>query len=81
MGWVLGDRRARGGSGMKSFGIVVAAALLALVPSSTGPCGAAFAASGSYACCKVCSKGKACGNSCIARYKTCHKGKGCACNG
>lgn len=32
-------------------------------------------------CCKVCTTGKACGNSCIARSKTCHKGRGCACNG
>ncbi|RUO18717.1 hypothetical protein [Aliidiomarina haloalkalitolerans] len=32
-------------------------------------------------CCKVCTKGKACGDSCIARNKTCHKGRGCACNG
>lgn len=32
-------------------------------------------------CCKVCKKGKACGNSCIARSKTCHKGRGCACDG
>ena len=31
-------------------------------------------------CCKVCDKGKACGNSCIARAYTCHKGRGCACN-
>ncbi len=30
-------------------------------------------------CCKVCSKGKPCGNTCIARNKTCHKGPGCAC--
>ncbi len=33
------------------------------------------------ACCRVCRKGKACGNSCISRAKTCHKGPGCACNG
>lgn len=33
------------------------------------------------ACCKICTKGKACGNSCIAKSKTCHKGKGCACDG
>ncbi|SLN63975.1 hypothetical protein ROA7450_03366 [Roseovarius albus] len=33
------------------------------------------------ACCKVCRKGKACGNSCIKRTYTCHKGKGCACDG
>lgn len=31
-------------------------------------------------CCKVCSKGKACGNSCISASYTCHKGRGCACN-
>ena len=32
-------------------------------------------------CCKVCRKGKACGDSCIAKSKTCTKGPGCACNG
>lgn len=32
-------------------------------------------------CCRVCKKGKACGDSCIARDKTCRKGRGCACNG
>ena len=32
-------------------------------------------------CCKICRKGKACGDSCISRSKTCHKGKGCACDG
>lgn len=35
----------------------------------------------SRTCCKICSKGKACGDSCIARNKTCRKGPGCACNG
>ena len=33
------------------------------------------------ACCKICTKGKACGNTCIARDKICHVGPGCACNG
>lgn len=33
------------------------------------------------ACCKVCRKGKACGDSCINRSYTCRKGSGCACNG
>jgi hypothetical protein len=33
------------------------------------------------ACCKVCSKGYACGDSCISRSKNCHKGPGCACDG
>jgi len=32
-------------------------------------------------CCKICRKGKACGNSCIARHLTCHQPPGCACNG
>jgi hypothetical protein len=32
-------------------------------------------------CCKVCSKGKACGDTCISRSYTCHKGPGCACDG
>jgi hypothetical protein len=31
-------------------------------------------------CCKVCSKGKACGNTCIRRAYECHQGRGCACN-
>ena len=33
------------------------------------------------ACCKVCRKGKACGDSCISRSYSCHKGPGCACDG
>jgi hypothetical protein len=31
-------------------------------------------------CCKVCSVGKACGDSCISRDKACHKPPGCACD-
>jgi competence protein ComEC len=31
-------------------------------------------------CCRVCTKGKACGNSCIARDLQCHQPTGCACN-
>ena len=31
-------------------------------------------------CCKVCSKGKACGNTCIRADYNCHKGAGCACD-
>lgn len=52
-------------------------------PVTVNPCGsgAAIAQVGAKGCCKICSKGKACGNSCIARDKTCHKGSGCACNG
>jgi len=31
-------------------------------------------------CCKICSKGKACGNTCIRQSYVCHKGRGCACD-
>ena len=31
-------------------------------------------------CCKVCHKGKACGDTCIPRDRQCHKPPGCACN-
>lgn len=54
---------------------------LALGPVTLNPCLSPAAATPGYACCKICTKGKACGNSCIARWKTCHKRKGCACNG
>jgi hypothetical protein len=32
-------------------------------------------------CCRICKKGKACGNSCISRRYTCRKPPGCACDG
>jgi hypothetical protein len=35
----------------------------------------------SLKCCKVCKKGKACGDSCISRDYECHKPRGCACDG
>lgn len=38
------------------------------------------AAASPMACCKVCTKGKACGNSCIAKDKKCHQPPGCACD-
>jgi tetratricopeptide (TPR) repeat protein len=34
---------------------------------------------GSVGCCRRCSRGKPCGDSCIARHYTCHRGAGCAC--
>jgi hypothetical protein len=30
-------------------------------------------------CCRTCTKGKACGDSCIAKTSTCTKPPGCAC--
>jgi len=32
-------------------------------------------------CCRICRKGKACGDSCINRQLQCHQPPGCACNG
>jgi hypothetical protein len=34
-----------------------------------------------YQCCKICTVGKACGDTCISRDKICHIGPGCACDG
>ncbi len=34
----------------------------------------------SPACCKICTRGKACGNSCINAAYQCHQAPGCACN-
>ena len=58
--------------------LLAAAALAAttLTPAAGPLCETAYAES----CCKRCSKGKACGDSCIARDRKCTKGKGCACD-
>jgi hypothetical protein len=40
-----------------------------------------MSAPAAQSCCKICSRGKACGNTCIARDKVCHVGPGCACDG
>jgi hypothetical protein len=61
--------------------LIAAAATFGLGPASLSTCLIGNAAARGLACCKVCSAGKACGDSCIARDKTCHKGKGCACDG
>lgn len=68
---------------MKAFGLVFAFTIALVGPASLSPCenGAALASPGSFACCKVCKAGKACGDSCIAADANCTKGKGCACNG
>jgi hypothetical protein len=59
--------------------LIALAALLALGPTTFNPCLSTFAANAGQ-CCKRCSAGKACGDSCISKDKTCHKGKGCACD-
>lgn len=62
---------------------LLAVPLLALAGGSspTGITCTTFDATGAQQCCKICTKGKACGDTCIAKDKVCHKGPGCACNG
>ena len=62
---------------MKILFSVLALGTVSLTGAAAPVCGTAYAAE---ACCKKCSKGKACGDSCIARDKKCTKGKGCACD-
>lgn len=75
---------------MKKFEI----ALLASFFSFVAVCVVTFPASAhtdSYAdmcyevvsegCCKICTVGQACGDTCISRDKVCHVIGGCACNG
>lgn len=67
---------------MKLAAMLGTVALLIVGPAAISPCSStAFAQATGYSCCKVCRKGKACGDSCIAAYKTCHQPKGCACDG
>lgn len=49
-------------------------------PPLTGGC-AKDSAGLPGSCCKVCTTGKACGDTCIAQSATYHVGSGCACNG
>ena len=62
---------------MKILLASLALSVASLSGAATPVCGTAYA----DGCCKTCSKGKACGDSCIARDRTCKKGKGCACDG
>ena len=55
---------------------IIAPFLLALAFTFAPVC----TVTGQTGCCKVCTVGKACGNSCISAAYTCHKGPGCACD-
>ncbi len=48
---------------------------------SLGVTGSRLSTPLAQSCCKICTVGKACGNTCISRDKTCHVGPGCACDG
>ena len=66
---------------MKILAAFVAIIAVTAIPPSISGCGStAYEAAAQRSCCRACSKGKACGNSCIARHLNCHKGRGCACN-
>ena len=54
--------------------LIVLAAFLVACPES-------LTSSDARDCCKVCRKGKACGDSCIEKAKECHEPPGCACDG
>src|SRR6266540_41818 len=61
---------------------VAPAAPAAPVPTATrAPAPTATSSPPGPVCCRVCTTGKACGNSCIAANLTCHQPPGCACNG
>jgi len=53
-------------------------AVLALLLTGSAP---ACSDSTDSDCCRVCTTGKACGDSCIPQSSTCTVGPGCACNG
>lgn len=66
-----------------ALGIILAnaTASCASTPAPDPSSATMLAANDDQPCCKVCRKGKACGNSCIARDKQCHQPPGCACDG
>ena len=53
---------------------------LALEPSSTRIADGVATDGAARECCKICRKGKACGDTCISRDRDCHEPPGCACN-
>ncbi|HEX6963766.1 MAG TPA: hypothetical protein VF175_18000 [Lacipirellula sp.] len=73
--WAAGDKPV-------AHQTAVPAALLELARPAAEPSGqieGRTLAATAKECCKHCSKGKPCGNSCIARNKTCRQPPGCAC--
>jgi hypothetical protein len=59
------------------FRVLIVTIPLSLAVGAPSGCGS----NTSGVCCKTCTTGKACGDSCISRDKTCQVGAGCACNG
>jgi len=63
---------------LRSFQFLAVATCAVSLASATTGCGGGGSDGG--ACCKTCSTGKACGDSCISRDYQCHEGNGCACD-
>ncbi len=61
----------------------LAAALGLTLAAASGPplTAACSKDSTGSSCCKVCTTGKACGDTCIQKTDTCNQPPGCACNG
>ncbi len=61
----------------------LAGALALTLAAASGPplTAACKSSSAPSSCCKVCTTGKACGDSCIPTTGTCSQPPGCACNG
>jgi len=49
-------------------------------PADSAPTARASGQAAARACCKICARGKACGNSCISRSYQCRQPPGCACD-
>jgi hypothetical protein len=87
MGWLAAALLAAGLVAAPAIGAAperpdATGAAVALEPAPRAPVkieGKTLAAEPEKQCCKHCSKGKPCGNSCIAKSKTCHQPPGCAC--
>lgn len=61
--------------------IRIAGAVAMTLAAASGPSFVTACKDSTGSCCKVCTTGKACGDSCIATSSTCSQPAGCACNG
>jgi len=65
-----------------TFAFAAGAVTTACVPAPTGGGGTGGGGGGGgRVCCRYCTTGKPCGNTCIARHLTCRTPGGCACFG
>jgi hypothetical protein len=66
---------------LRTLGLIGALALAVIRPEANTAAAVDSAHVASpETCCKHCHKGKACGNTCVAREVQCHRPPGCACD-